>query len=159
VVVNLWDAKVDGGAAGDEGQVPSRDGSDLAAHRDLAERLCRDLDAAFAELVQDHERAVFTTALRVSGRAADAQDLAAEAELKRRLLMHEDANLEEARRLAATGARYLGSDTTGVVCYPSCHHARRIAPGHRVGFRSLAHALASGYRACRHCRPAGAPAT
>jgi len=79
-------------------------------------------------------------------------------DLKRRLLLREDANLEEARRLAAAGARYLGSDTTGVVCYPSCHHARRIAPAHRVGFPSLAHALDAGYRACRHCRPAGAPA-
>ena len=78
MVVNLWHAKGDGGGAGDGGQVPSRDGSDLATHRDLAERLCLDLDAAFAEVVRDHERAVFTTALRVSGRAADAQDLAAE---------------------------------------------------------------------------------
>lgn len=82
MVVNLWDATVDGGEAGDGGRVPSGGGPDPVAERDLAERLCLDLDAAFAEVVRDHERAVFTTALRVSGRAADAQDLAAETFLR-----------------------------------------------------------------------------
>jgi len=82
VAVNLWDATVDGGEAGDGGRVPSGGGPDPVAERDLAERLCLDLDAAFAEVVRDHERAVFTTALRVSGRAADAQDLAAETFLR-----------------------------------------------------------------------------
>jgi O-6-methylguanine DNA methyltransferase len=152
VVVNLWHAKVDGGAAGDGGQAPSRDGSDLATHRDLAER------AAGSALARNPVPVLIPCHRVVLSDGNEGHYLFG-AELKRRLLMHEDANLEEARRLAATGARYLGSDTTGVVCYPSCHHARRIAPGHRVGFRSLAHALASGYRACRHCRPAGAPAT
>jgi RNA polymerase sigma-70 factor (ECF subfamily) len=82
VVVNLWDATVDGGEAGDGGPVPSGGGPDPVVEQDLAERLCLDLDAAFAEVVQDHERAVFTTALRVSGRTADAQDLAAETFLR-----------------------------------------------------------------------------
>jgi RNA polymerase sigma factor (sigma-70 family) len=44
--------------------------------------LVRDLDAGFAELVARYERAVFTTALRVSGRAIDAEDLAAETLLR-----------------------------------------------------------------------------
>ena len=80
-------------------------------------------------------------------------------DVKRRLLAHEDVNLEEAKGLAATGARYLASETTRVVCYPTCHHARRIAATHRVGFRSLAQALDAGYRACGHCRPAMAVST
>jgi RNA polymerase sigma factor (sigma-70 family) len=48
----------------------------------LSERLSRDLDAAFAEVVDAHERAVFSTALRVSGGTLDAEDLAAETFLR-----------------------------------------------------------------------------
>ena len=54
------------------------------------------------------------------------------------------------------GQRFLGSDTTHIVCLPSCHNARRITPRHRVAFRSLALAEAAGYRPCRECRPASA---
>ena len=54
------------------------------------------------------------------------------------------------------GRCIVGSDTTGVVCYPSCHQARRITAAHRVGFRSVAQAVAAGYRPCGHCRPAHA---
>ena len=71
MVVNLSDVTVDGGG------VRSRKDPDQVGNG-LAARLSRDLDAAFAEVVREHERAVFTTALRVSGQAADAQDLAAE---------------------------------------------------------------------------------
>jgi O-6-methylguanine DNA methyltransferase len=55
---------------------------------------------------------------------------------------------------ARAGVRFIGSDTTHVVCLPTCHNAKRITPGHRVPFRSLAAAGAAGYRACRECRPA-----
>ncbi|MDQ1441839.1 MAG: hypothetical protein QOG97_2067 [Acidimicrobiaceae bacterium] len=48
----------------------------------LAWRLSRDLDGVFAEVVACFEGAVFTTALRMSGRAADAEDLAAETFLR-----------------------------------------------------------------------------
>ncbi|HSS12146.1 MAG TPA: Ada metal-binding domain-containing protein, partial [Acidimicrobiales bacterium] len=58
------------------------------------------------------------------------------------------------RQLAARHIHYLGSDTTGVVCYPTCHHARRITSAHRVGFRTLEGAVAAGYRPCQQCRPA-----
>jgi methylphosphotriester-DNA--protein-cysteine methyltransferase len=51
--------------------------------------------------------------------------------------------------------RYLGSDTTGVFCVPSCHRARRITEQHLVGFRSEASALEAGYRPCQVCRPLG----
>jgi methylated-DNA-[protein]-cysteine S-methyltransferase len=75
-------------------------------------------------------------------------------EMKRDLLAAEHVNLEEIRELAAQGTLYVGSDTTQVVCYPSCHQARRITAEHRVGFRSVAQAVAAGYRPCGHCRPA-----
>jgi RNA polymerase sigma-70 factor, ECF subfamily len=48
----------------------------------LTVRLSLDLDGAFSEVVEGYRRAVFTTALRVSGRPEDAADLAAEAFLR-----------------------------------------------------------------------------
>jgi methylated-DNA-[protein]-cysteine S-methyltransferase len=78
-------------------------------------------------------------------------------EMKRAILAAEAVNLDEIHALAARGVHFVGSDTTGVVCYPSCHQARRITPAHRVGFRSMAQAGGAGYRPCGHCRPAGAP--
>jgi O-6-methylguanine DNA methyltransferase len=75
-------------------------------------------------------------------------------ELKQRLLRDEAVDLEGVRRLAGAGVHYVASDTTGVACYPTCHHARRITPAHRAGFRTLAQAIEAGFRPCRHCRPA-----
>lgn len=49
---------------------------------ELTVRLSRDLDAAFPELVSSYQQAVYTTALRMSGRQLDATDLAAEAFLR-----------------------------------------------------------------------------
>jgi O-6-methylguanine DNA methyltransferase len=69
------------------------------------------------------------------------------------LLEREGVDLERLADLAAAGVRLLGSDTTGVVCFPTCHHARRITPAHRQGFVSLERARAAGYRPCRDCRP------
>jgi O-6-methylguanine DNA methyltransferase len=74
--------------------------------------------------------------------------------MKHELLSAEDVDLDEASRLAAAGVHYLASDTTGVVCYPSCHHARRITPAHRVPFGTMARAVEASYRPCRDCRPA-----
>jgi RNA polymerase sigma factor (sigma-70 family) len=48
----------------------------------LTDRLSQDVDAAFPELVDTYGRAVYTTALRMSGRPADAEDLAAETFLR-----------------------------------------------------------------------------
>lgn len=48
----------------------------------LAWRLSTDVDGVFAEVVSTYEGAVFTTALRVSDRPADAEDLAAETFLR-----------------------------------------------------------------------------
>ncbi|MFA1547046.1 methylated-DNA--[protein]-cysteine S-methyltransferase [Actinomadura chokoriensis] len=75
------------------------------------------------------------------------------ADAKERLLRAEDVDVEGAAELARRGVRLVGSDTTGIVCYPTCGDARRIAPGHRRGFGDLAAAVAAGYRPCLHCRP------
>lgn len=75
---------------------------------------------------------------------------------KETLLRGENVNVDEVRRLASDNIHFIGSDTTGVVCLPTCHDARRITPEHRHGFRSVAQALAAGYRLCEHCRPPAA---
>lgn len=49
---------------------------------DLALRLSEDVEAAFPDVVCAYQRAVFTTALRTSGRPDDAADMAAEAFLR-----------------------------------------------------------------------------
>ncbi|HEX4539071.1 MAG TPA: sigma-70 family RNA polymerase sigma factor [Acidimicrobiales bacterium] len=48
----------------------------------LTVRLSSDLDGAFSEVVGSYRQAVYTTALRMSGRPVDAADLAAEAFLR-----------------------------------------------------------------------------
>lgn len=72
---------------------------------------------------------------------------------KRTILRSEGLDPDGLERLAASGIRYFGSDTTHVVCLPTCHHARRITDAHRVPFRSLRTAATAGYRPCRVCRP------
>jgi methylated-DNA-[protein]-cysteine S-methyltransferase len=74
--------------------------------------------------------------------------------MKRALLSAEGVDIERLERLADAGVRYIGSDTTGVFCVPSCASARRIRPAHEVHFRSSAAAFAEGYRPCTHCTPA-----
>lgn len=73
--------------------------------------------------------------------------------VKRHLLEVEGANVDEVHALARHGVRYVASDTTGVVCFPTCPHARRITGAHRHGFATVAEAAEAGYRPCRHCRP------
>ena len=72
---------------------------------------------------------------------------------KRRVLGSEglDAGWLEAE--AAKGIRFTGSDTTRIVCNPTCRDARRVTDRHRVTFPSLAAAATAGYRPCKHCRP------
>jgi methylated-DNA-[protein]-cysteine S-methyltransferase len=74
-------------------------------------------------------------------------------EVKERLLRLENVNVDEVRSLAADQIFFLGSDTTNIVCFPTCHHARRITMAHRRGFRSIDQAHRAGYRQCKHCRP------
>lgn len=73
--------------------------------------------------------------------------------MKRALLSAEGVDLDRLERLADAGVRFLGSDSTGVFCVPSCPHARRIRPAHEVQFRTSATALVAGYRPCTHCAP------
>ena len=54
---------------------------------------------------------------------------------------------------AAAGIRFIGSDTTHIVCHPTCRDAKRVTTRHRIRFASLAAAANAGYRPCLHCRP------
>jgi O-6-methylguanine DNA methyltransferase len=72
---------------------------------------------------------------------------------KRTILRSEGLDPDRLEHLAAAGIRYIGSDTTNVVCLPTCHHAQRITDAHRVPFRSMRAAAGAGYRPCRVCRP------
>jgi O-6-methylguanine DNA methyltransferase len=75
-------------------------------------------------------------------------------QLKVDLLQAERVNLDETRQLGRRGVHYLASDTTRVFCYPSCTHARRITPAHRVELANAAAAAKAGFRPCGDCRPA-----
>jgi O-6-methylguanine DNA methyltransferase len=72
---------------------------------------------------------------------------------KRRILAAEGLDTTRLETEAARGVRFIGSDTTHIVCHPTCRDARRVTPRHRVPFASLAAASRAGYRPCRHCRP------
>ena len=72
---------------------------------------------------------------------------------KRRVLAAEGLDTRALEAEAAAGIRFTGSDTTHIVCNPTCRDARRITAGHRVTFPSLAAARSAGYRPCLHCRP------
>jgi len=74
--------------------------------------------------------------------------------MKRALLEHEGLDPDAIEKTAHRGVRLVGSDTTGIYCFPTCRHAKRIGDAHRVEFRSEAAARADGYRACKVCRPA-----
>jgi O-6-methylguanine DNA methyltransferase len=73
---------------------------------------------------------------------------------KRTILAAEGLDPDRLEVEARAGIRFVGSDTTRIVCLPTCQHARRIATAHRVPFQSLRTAVAAGYRSCRVCRPA-----
>jgi O-6-methylguanine DNA methyltransferase len=76
---------------------------------------------------------------------------------KRAVLAAEGVDVGELEALPNAGVRFIGSDTTHVYCYPSCRNARRISAAHRVGLRTGDEARASGFRACKVCRPVDAP--
>jgi O-6-methylguanine DNA methyltransferase len=74
-------------------------------------------------------------------------------EAKSEVLGVEGVDTVALERLAATGTRFTGSDTTRIYCFPSCRHARRITPVHEVRFHTAEEARTAGYRPCRVCRP------
>jgi O-6-methylguanine DNA methyltransferase len=75
---------------------------------------------------------------------------------KRTLLAAEGADPAELELLGRRGTRFLGSDTTRIYCYPTCHNARRITAPHQVRFRGAGEAGRAGYRPCLDCRPPSA---
>lgn len=74
--------------------------------------------------------------------------------MKRRLLAAEDAPVDELESFARKGIRYLGSRTTKIFCFPTCHAARRIREEHRALFHDAEEARSHGYRPCKRCTPA-----
>jgi O-6-methylguanine DNA methyltransferase len=72
---------------------------------------------------------------------------------KRTILAAEGLDPDALEAAARRGERLVASDITGIVCWPTCRHAQRIAARHRVPFRSLRDATTAGYRACKVCRP------
>jgi len=72
---------------------------------------------------------------------------------KRRILAAEGLDPEALEIEASAGIRFVGSDTTHIVCLPTCRHARSITSRHRVQFGSLMAARDAGYRECKRCRP------
>lgn len=73
---------------------------------------------------------------------------------KETILRAEGVALDALAAEARSHIRYHASDTTGIYCFPTCHHARRITAPHLVTFPSDTTAQAAGYRPCKHCRPA-----
>ncbi|HEX6639652.1 MAG TPA: Ada metal-binding domain-containing protein, partial [Thermoanaerobaculia bacterium] len=72
---------------------------------------------------------------------------------KERLLRAEGVDLDAVTALARRGVRYLASDTTGIVCFPTCRDAKRIREENRVPFRGAEQAKEKGFRPCLHCQP------
>ncbi|BCL12566.1 hypothetical protein GCM10017556_03050 [Micromonospora sagamiensis] len=68
----------------------------------------------------------------------------------------EGIDMAEVRQWSHSGAVFFGSDTTHIYCHPTCAHARRITPSHRVPFTNAREARHAGYRACKSCRPVAA---
>jgi O-6-methylguanine DNA methyltransferase len=77
---------------------------------------------------------------------------------KRAILATEGLDPDALEADARRGVRLVGSDTTRIVCWPTCRDARRVQQRHRLAFRSLDAAVEAGYRPCRHCRPVASPA-
>ncbi|HXR26700.1 MAG TPA: methylated-DNA--[protein]-cysteine S-methyltransferase [Candidatus Baltobacteraceae bacterium] len=73
--------------------------------------------------------------------------------IKRAVLATEGVVPDDVEREARAGLHYVGSDTTHIVCWPTCHHVRSIQPRHRVPFTTMDAAGQAGYRPCRDCRP------
>jgi O-6-methylguanine DNA methyltransferase len=72
---------------------------------------------------------------------------------KRAILTAEGLDPDALEADARHGVRLVGSDTTKIYCWPTCRHARRVTPQHKVRFRSLREADARGFRPCKVCRP------
>jgi methylated-DNA-[protein]-cysteine S-methyltransferase len=76
--------------------------------------------------------------------------------LKRELLAREGVDVDALEALAGEGVRYIGSRTTKIYCFPTCHDAQRIREENRVPFHGAGEAQQKGFRPCRRCRPVAA---
>ena len=74
-------------------------------------------------------------------------------ENKRTILSAEGLDPVSMEDAARRGERLVGSATTKIVCWPTCHTGRRMQARNRRPFRSLSDATAAGYRPCKVCRP------
>lgn len=72
---------------------------------------------------------------------------------KRTILAAEGLDPQSLEDAARRGERLAGSTTSGIVCWPTCRHARRTQDRYRIVFRSLRDAASAGYRPCKVCRP------
>jgi O-6-methylguanine DNA methyltransferase len=77
-------------------------------------------------------------------------------EAKRSILTLEGVRLKELEELAGSGFRYQGVRSTGIYCYPTCHHARRAREHNVTWLRNEVEAKTAGFRPCKTCRPAAA---
>ncbi len=74
-------------------------------------------------------------------------------EAKKAILSMEGVRVQQLAELARAGVRYQGVKTTGVYCYPTCHHGRRAKDRNIVLLHDAAEAKAAGFRPCKSCRP------
>jgi O-6-methylguanine DNA methyltransferase len=75
---------------------------------------------------------------------------------KRVILAYEGLDPDTTEDLARHGVALVGSDETGIYCYPSCRNARQIPTRQRVPLRSARQAAARGLAPCPGCRPPAA---
>jgi O-6-methylguanine DNA methyltransferase len=72
---------------------------------------------------------------------------------KRTILSTEGLDPEAMEDAARRGERFDGCTSTRIVCWPTCRTGRHMLERNRRSFRSLADAVAAGYRPCKVCRP------
>ena len=77
-------------------------------------------------------------------------------EAKKAILTLEGVRVQWLAELARAGVRYQGVKTTGVYCYPTCHHGRRALERNVVWLHDAEEARAAGFRPCKSCRPTAA---
>ena len=135
----------------------------------IAVELAADLDAGFAALFEAHQNVLFSTALRICGRWADAEDLTAAAFLRAfRALSGYDQEriaclrtrpwlltilLNAWRNQVRTAARRPREVLDAEPPELETRGASAEAQAERHGFASLAAAGRSGFRPCLHCMP------
>jgi O-6-methylguanine DNA methyltransferase len=75
---------------------------------------------------------------------------------KRVILAYEGLDPDATEELARHRVAFIGSDTSGIYCYPSCRNARQTPNRERVPLRSARQAAARGLSPCPGCRPPAA---